>query len=161
MSFKLNTVRDNAGATQPRKVVGRGIGSGLGKTSGRGGKGQTARSGVSLNGFEGGQMPIYRRLPKRGFKGRVNSFCELNFRKLDRLISQNVLKDGGTVDLVFLKNHGMVSKSCRGISLIAGGELTVPLHFFVDRATAGARRVVNGNGGTISIVKSMAERERV
>jgi large subunit ribosomal protein L15 len=161
MSFKLNTIRDNVGATQPRKVVGRGIGSGLGKTSGRGGKGQTARSGVSLNGFEGGQMPIYRRLPKRGFKSRAEALFELHFRKLIRFISSNVLTAGQTVDLDFFIKHRVVSKNCRGVSLIAGGDLPIALTFVVNRVSAGAKQVVEAAGGTVTVLNGSVDSERV
>lgn len=152
MSFKLNTIRDNAGATRARKVVGRGIGSGLGKTSGRGGKGQTARAGVSLNGFEGGQMPIYRRLPKRGFYNvnRVNLY-ELHFRKLAQLIEKGVLTSGQTVDSNFLIQAGLMPRSCVGISLIASGEINIPLKFCITRTTKKAKELVEKAGGSIAI----------
>jgi large subunit ribosomal protein L15 len=152
-SFKLNTIRDNAGALKVRKVVGRGIGSGLGKTSGRGGKGQTARSGVSLNGFEGGQMPIYRRLPRRGFKnpGALRLF-ELHFRKLYSLISQSKLAKGQTVDAAFLISNGLMAKSYDGISLIAQGELEFPLNFSVIRASKKAVELVEKVGGSVTMI---------
>jgi large subunit ribosomal protein L15 len=152
MSFKLNTIRDNPGALKVRKVVGRGIGSGLGKTSGRGGKGQTARSGVSLNGFEGGQMPIYRRLPRRGFKNpRALRLFELHFKKLSSLIGRGVLAEGQTVDSSFLIEKGLMPKSCEGISLIAKGEVPFALNFLVTRASKKALELVKQVGGSVTI----------
>lgn len=151
MSLKLNTIRDNKGAMTARKVVGRGIGSGLGKTSGRGGKGQTARSGVSLNGFEGGQMPIYRRLPQRGFKSRFEKLYELHFRKLEVLVKRGVLKEGETIDLKFLMDHHVVSKQCPGISLISTGESPAKFNFIVNRVSKKAKELVEKAGGTVTI----------
>lgn len=152
MAFRLNEIRDNKGATHSRKVVGRGIGSGLGKTSGRGGKGQTARAGVSLNGFEGGQMPVYRRVPKRGFHnpGRVDLY-ELHFRKLAVLLAKGALKSGETVDTNFLIKSGMMPKYLRGVSLIASGDISVPLNFRVTRASKKAKELVEKAGGTVTI----------
>lgn len=151
MSFRLNTIRDRKGALTRRKIVGRGIGSGLGKTSGRGGKGQTARSGVSLNGFEGGQMPVYRRLPKRGFKSHFEPLYELHYRKLEPLMKRGVLKEGQTVDIKFLIDSGMVSKSCAGVSLICKGEVAAKLNFVVTRASKKARELIEKAGGTVTI----------
>jgi large subunit ribosomal protein L15 len=152
MSFKLNTIRDNPGAMQARKVVGRGIGSGLGKTSGRGGKGQTARAGVSLNGFEGGQMPIYRRVPKRGFNNALAvKFFELHFRKLSGLVARGILGAGQVVDLNFLIEHGLVSKRCEGVSLVSKGELPFAVNFVVSRASAAAKAQVEKAGGSVVI----------
>ncbi|MDR0631228.1 MAG: 50S ribosomal protein L15 [Holosporales bacterium] len=152
MSFKLNELRDNAGAMKKRKVVGRGIGSGLGKTSGRGGKGQTARAGVSLNGFEGGQMPIYRRLPKRGFKRHEQTkTIEIHFNKLSGLISRGLLAEGQTVDVNYLITNGLASKSCERVSLIQKGNITLPLHFVVSKASDGASKQVVAVGGSVKV----------
>jgi large subunit ribosomal protein L15 len=152
MSFKLNELRDNAGAMKKRKVVGRGIGSGLGKTSGRGGKGQTARAGVSLNGFEGGQMPIYRRLPKRGFKRRDNSkTIELHFQKLSGLISRGLLAEGQTVDMNYLISNGLAGKNCERVSLISKGKIPFPLHFIVSKVSASASRSIESAGGSVKV----------
>jgi large subunit ribosomal protein L15 len=151
MSFKLNTIHDNRGALRVRKVVGRGLGCGIGKTSGRGGKGQTARKGVSLNGFEGGQMPIYRRLPRRGF----NACCrfplfELHFGKLAPLATRGVLKENQIIDAAFLTELGIMSRRCRGISLIVNGELPFALNFVVARASKRAVELVAQSGGTVA-----------
>ncbi|MDR1208414.1 MAG: 50S ribosomal protein L15 [Holosporales bacterium] len=152
MSFKLNELRDNFGAMKKRKVVGRGIGSGLGKTSGRGGKGQTARAGVSLNGFEGGQMPIYRRLPKRGFKRHDQiKTVELHFQKLAGLISKGILVEGQTVDLNYLISNGLASKNCERVSLISRGDVTLPLHFIVSRVSASAQQLIESKGGSVKV----------
>ncbi|MDR0625234.1 MAG: 50S ribosomal protein L15 [Holosporales bacterium] len=153
MSYKLNTIHDNPGALRVRKVVGRGLASGLGKTSGRGGKGQTARAGVSLNGFEGGQMPIYRRLPKRGFKSHSsNDLFELHFDKLKGVIAAGkVAENNGLVDASFLMAAGLMGKSFKGISLVAKGELNVPLSFVVTRVSKKAKELVEKAGGAVSL----------
>ena len=152
MSFKLNTIRDNPGAMKVRKVVGRGIGSGLGKTSGRGGKGQTARAGVSLNGFEGGQMPIYRRLPKRGFKSaHADSLFELHFGKLTSLISSGIVSANQVINSDFLIEKGLMPKYFKGVSLIATGDIDMPLQFQVTRASKKAKELVEKAGGSVTI----------
>lgn len=152
MSFKLHEIRDNKGATHARKIVGRGIGSGLGKTSGRGGKGQTARAGVSLNGFEGGQMPIYRRVPKRGFHNiHQSKLYELHFKKLEALIKKGLLKDGQTIDSSFLMENGLMARYYEGISLIAKGDIALPLKFCVTRASKKAQELVQKAGGIVTI----------
>jgi large subunit ribosomal protein L15 len=151
MSFKLNTIRDNPGAMKVRKVVGRGIGSGLGKTSGRGGKGQTARSGVSLNGFEGGQMPIYRRLPQRGFKSRNAALFEFHFRKLESLLRKITVSDDLVIDANLLISVGMMPKHFKGISLIAMEGVEVPLKFRVTRVSKSAKEFVEKAGGAVFV----------
>ncbi|GHS91195.1 50S ribosomal protein L15 [Alphaproteobacteria bacterium] len=152
MSFKLNEIHDRAGALRVRKVVGRGIGSGLGKTSGRGGKGQTARKGVSLNGFEGGQMPIYRRLPKRGFNNpRAIKLFELHFKKLEALIASDVLKANQTVDSNFLIQNKLMAKKYQGISLISKGLPAIPLNLVVARASKAAKELFEKAGGTVTV----------
>jgi large subunit ribosomal protein L15 len=150
--LKLNEIRDNKGARRHIKLLGRGLGSGKGKTSGRGGKGQTARSGVSLNGFEGGQTPIYRRLPKRGFVniGRCKMY-ELDFHKINRLIKQGHLKDGDAIDGVLLVRAGYMPKHKEGVSLIANGTLDVPVQVCVTRASAKAKEILEKAGGTLVI----------
>ena len=139
MTIKLVDIRDNKGARTRRKIIGRGIGSGLGKTSGRGGKGQTARSGVAINGFEGGQNPIYRRLPKRGFKNihRMKIY-ELSFDKVNKAVEAGLFKAGSTVDRNVLLTSGLMKKWYEGVSLIATGELKHKVSFEVTRATKNA-----------------------
>lgn len=120
--IRLNNIKDNPKAYRKRKILGRGLGSGLGKTSGRGGKGQTARSGSSLNGFEGGQNPIYRRLPKRGFNNfnKLNLY-ELTFKKLETLIENKRIDLNKEINREELIKSGIMKKKCDGISFIATG----------------------------------------
>lgn len=152
MSLRLNEIRDNQGARREKKRLGRGIGSGLGKTSGRGGKGQTARSGVAINGFEGGQTPIYRRLPKRGFKNiHAQSLYELTFEKINVAIEANLIKVDETVDRDVLVKIGFMKKWYDGISLIATGELKYKLALEVTRATKTALQQVGKLGGSVKL----------
>lgn len=149
----LNTIRDNPGARKKPKLIGRGLGSGKGKTSGRGGKGQTARSGVAINGFEGGQTPIYRRLPKRGFKNiHATKRFELTFEKLNRIVAASNLDNGQVIDRDFLVKAGFVHPSFKEISLIATGEPTVKVSVAVDRASKGAQDVAQKAGINVAIV---------
>lgn len=159
MSFKLHEIRDNIGALRKPKLLGRGIGSGLGKTSGRGGKGQTARSGVSLNGFEGGQMPIYRRLPKRGFKSRHYGFYfELHFDKLKALFAAGKVTKDTIINRSFLIEQGIMPKSFQGISLIAKGDpFDQPLKFCVTRASKQAKELVESKGGVVMLEDGAAQ----
>ncbi|MDR0744440.1 MAG: 50S ribosomal protein L15 [Holosporales bacterium] len=152
MALKLNNIRDNLGARSKSKVLGRGIGSGLGKTSGRGGKGQTARSGVRLNGFEGGQTPIYRRLPKRGFVNvHRTKIYELDFFKIVRIMKSGLLKDGSVVDKGFLIKIGYMPASAEGISLIANGRINSPVKVCVTKASAKAKEILEKAGGILTI----------
>ncbi|MDR1333520.1 MAG: 50S ribosomal protein L15 [Holosporales bacterium] len=148
--FKLNSIRDNKGANQKAKLLGRGIGSGLGKTSGRGGKGQTARSGVSLNGFEGGQTPIYRRLPKRGFVnfGRAKLY-ELDFFKISRILKKGLVKEGEAINRELLVKIRYMPAAADGISLIANGEIDVAVNVCVTRSSAKAKEMLEKAGGTL------------
>ena len=152
MKFELNTLKDNPGARTNRKVLGRGIGSGLGKTSGRGGKGQTARTGVAINGFEGGQTPIYRRLPKRGF---VNihrmSMYELDFNKVNQIISKGLLAQDGQIDRELLIRHRYMPKHIEGVSLIANGIPNSAVKIAVTRATKKAQSLLEKAGGSLII----------
>ncbi|MDR1609303.1 MAG: 50S ribosomal protein L15 [Holosporales bacterium] len=150
--FRLNTIRDNKGARQKTKLLGRGIGSGLGKTSGRGGKGQTARSGVSLNGFEGGQTPIYRRLPKRGFVN-VNraKLYELDFYKITRIMGKGLLESGAAIDKDLLVRIGYMPSYMDGISLLANGTIDTAVKVCVTRASAKAKEMLEKAGGTLVI----------
>ena len=152
MVHKINTIRDNEGARQPRKLLGRGLGSGLGKTSGRGGKGQTARSGVSINGFEGGQTPIYRRLPKRGFVNihRIPLY-ELDFYKINRLVEQGLVKADAQIDRDFLIEHGYMPRHIKGVSLLANGTLKSAVKVAVTRATKKAQALLEKAGGSLII----------
>jgi large subunit ribosomal protein L15 len=150
--LKLNNISDNRGARHKSKAVGRGIGSGKGKTSGRGGKGQTARSGVSLNGFEGGQTPIYRRLPKRGFVNvhREKTY-ELDFFKISRILKNGLLSKDGTIDKEFLVKIGYMPAYIRCISLIANGDIDVPVTVCATRASKKAKDMLEKAGGKLTI----------
>ena len=158
--MKLNEIRDNEGARPKFKRVGRGIGSGKGKTSGRGVKGQKARTGVSLNGFEGGQLPIYRRLPKRGF---VNPFrrdyAVLNIGALDAAIEAGRLPAGQPVDEAALKAAGLVRSSSKfaGVRLLAKGEIKRAVSISVSGASAAAIAAVEAAGGSVTVTAPAAE----
>jgi large subunit ribosomal protein L15 len=152
MSFRLDTIKDNPGARTVRKVVGRGIGSGLGKTSGRGGKGQTARSGVAINGFEGGQTPLYRRLPKRGFVNiHQMSMFELDFKKINLIIDKGQLPKDGQIDRQLLIQHRYMPKHIEGVSLIANGTPKAAVKVAVTRATKNAKKLLEQAGGALVI----------
>ena len=150
--IRLNKIKDNPGARTKPKLLGRGIGSGLGKTSGRGGKGQTARSGVRLNGFEGGQTPIYRRLPKRGFVNihRVPLY-ELTLGKIDLLLKTNKIKAGDEITMDLLMQLRVMKKWQEGVSLIATGELAQAVSVEVTRISARAKETIEKLGGKVKI----------
>lgn len=150
--LKLNNLNDNEGARRKPKCLGRGIGSGKGKTSGRGGKGQTARSGVSLNGFEGGQTPLYRRLPKRGFVNiHQMKMYELDFNKIGRIMKNNLLQEGQVIDREFLLKIDYIPSYIEGISLIANGKCESPVKVAVTRASKKAKEMLEQSGGTLTI----------
>ncbi len=152
MTIRLIDIRDNKGARTRRKIVGRGIGSGLGKTCGRGGKGQTARSGVAINGFEGGQNPIYRRLPKRGFNNiHASKYFELTFDKVNVLLANGLIKAGDTIDRNLLIQTGVMKKWYDAVSLVSTGVLKENISFEVTRATKNASAQVEKLGGKIVI----------
>ena len=149
--MKLNEVKDNPGATKNRKRVGRGIGSGTGKTSGSGHKGQKARSGVSINGFEGGQMPIHRRLPKRGFTNIFRKkYVEVNLGRLQAAIDSGRLDAGKPVDAAALVGAGVISKARDGVRILGKGELTAKkIVIHVAGASKSATAAVEAAGGKI------------
>ena len=149
--MKLNEVKDNPGATKNRKRVGRGIGSGTGKTSGSGHKGQKARSGVSINGFEGGQMPIHRRLPKRGFTNIFRKkYVEVNLGRLQAAIDSGRLDAGKPVDAAALVGAGVISKARDGVRILAKGELTAKkIEIHAAGASKAAVIAVEAAGGKI------------
>jgi large subunit ribosomal protein L15 len=151
--MKLNEIRDNAGARANRKRVGRGIGSGTGKTSGSGHKGQKARSGVSINGFEGGQMPIHRRLPKRGFNNIFRKqYVVLNIGALQAAVDAKKLDAKKNVDIDALKAAGLVTKAKDGIRLLGQGELSAKLNIEVAGASASAIAAVEKAGGKVTVL---------
>lgn len=152
--MRLNEIKDNPGAKKVRVRVGRGTGSGIGKTSGRGVKGQTSRSGVALAGFEGGQMPLYRRLPKRGFnKWRRKEFNELTLGRLQAAVDAGKVESGQDLNLAALVNAGVLRREKDGVRLIGGGELKAKVSLIVDHATATAKAAVEKAGGTVTIVE--------
>jgi large subunit ribosomal protein L15 len=158
--MKLNELRDNPGARPKFKRIGRGIGSGKGKTGGRGVKGQKARTGVRLNGFEGGQLPIYRRMPKRGF---VNPFRKdyavLNLGALDRAIEEGRLPANEPIDEAALKAAGLVKTSAKlvGVRLLAKGEIKRAVTISVTGASAAAVAAVQAAGGSVTTTLPVAE----
>ncbi len=151
--MKLNAISDNPGATKNRKRVGRGIGSGTGKTSGSGHKGQKARSGVSINGFEGGQMPIHRRLPKRGFTNIFRKkYVEVNLGRLQTAIDAGKLDASKPVDSAVLLGAGVISKPRDGVRILAKGDLTTKkIEIHAAGASKAAIAAVEASGGKIVI----------
>lgn len=152
--MRLNELKDNEGASKKRVRVGRGIGSGVGKTAGRGVKGQKSRSGVAINGFEGGQMPIYRRLPKRGFsKWRRKVFNELNLNRLQIAIDDGRVDASKPLDVAVLVEAGVLRRAKDGLRLLGSGELKTKVDITVDHATPTARAAVEKAGGSLTIIE--------
>ena len=151
--MKLNEIRDNSGAHYRAKRVGRGIGSGKGKTSGRGGKGQTARSGVALNGFEGGQTPLHRRLPKRGFNNKIfqKDYKVVNLGRLQQALDAGKLAVEGAVDAGKLVAAGVLRRPGDGIRLLAKGKLSAALTIEVAGASKAAIDAVEAAGGKVVV----------
>ncbi|MDE2230173.1 MAG: 50S ribosomal protein L15 [Alphaproteobacteria bacterium] len=149
--MKLNEIKDNRGAHYRAKRRGRGIGSGKGKTSARGGKGQTARTGVALNGFEGGQTPLHRRLPKRGFNREDfrKRYAVVNLGRLQRALDQGALQSGATVKGEDLIKAGVLRRTWDGVKLLAKGELKAPLTLEVAGASKAAVAAVEKSGGKV------------
>lgn len=155
--MKLNELRDADGATKSRKRVGRGIGSGLGKTGGRGVKGQKSRSGVSINGFEGGQMPIYRRLPKRGFKNIFSkNFVEVSLGRVQTAIDAGKLDAKEAVNAEALIKAGVIRRAKDGVRLLGGGELKAKVSFDVAGASKPAIEQVEKAGGSVKLPEAVA-----
>lgn len=151
--MKLNDIRDNSGARHRRLRVGRGIGSGKGKTAGRGQKGAKARSGVSIAGFEGGQMPLHMRLPKRGFNNKkfAKDYAEVNLGLVQKAIDAGKLDISGTVDHAALKAAGLARGGRDGVRLLGKGELTAKVSFSVTGASKGAVDAVEKAGGSVTL----------
>jgi len=151
--MKLSDIADNSGARNKRMRVGRGIGSGKGKTSGRGGKGQTARSGVRIKGFEGGQMPLHRRLPKRGFNNIFRlDFAEINLDRLQEAIDAKLVDVGSVVTAESLVKTGVLRRAKDGMRLLGRGELKSKLNIEVHGASKSAIAAVEKAGGTVKIL---------
>jgi large subunit ribosomal protein L15 len=157
--MKLNGIADNPGARKNRMRIGRGIGSGMGKTGGRGGKGQTARSGVRIKGFEGGQMPLHRRLPKRGF--RNTSFAiklnETNIGKVQAAIDAGLIDTKSPVDAAAMVKAGLMRRAKGGVKLLGDGEFKSKVEFAVYRASKSAIAAVEKAGGTVKILAPAKE----
>jgi large subunit ribosomal protein L15 len=150
--MKLNDLRDNEGATHSKKRLGRGIGSGSGKTAGRGVKGQKARSGVAINGFEGGQMPLYRRLPKRGFNNIfAKSFNIVSLRRIQAAVDAKKLDAKATVDAEALIKAGVIRRAKDGVRLLADGDLKAKLSFDIAGASKAAVEKVEKAGGSVKL----------
>ena len=158
--MKLNELRDNPGARYKSKRLGRGIGSGKGKTSGKGGKGQKAREGVALNGFEGGQLPIYRRLPKRGFHNPFRKeYAPINLDKIEAAVAAGKLDAGEPITEGVLEVAGLVriGRKLAGVRLLARGEVTRPLQISVSGASAAAIAAVQAAGGSVTVTAASAD----
>lgn len=151
--MKLNEIKDNEGARKARMRVGRGIGSGKGKTGGRGVKGQKSRSGVSVYGFEGGQMPLHMRLPKRGFnKPNRVEYAEVNTGGLQRAVDSGRIQAGATLDTAALVAAGIVTHPRDGVRLLGKGAITVALNLTVAGASAAAKAAMEAAGGSVTVV---------
>ncbi|MGO1121182.1 50S ribosomal protein L15 [Rhodovibrionaceae bacterium A322] len=158
--MKLNELRDNPGARKDAKRVGRGMGSGLGKTSGKGHKGQKARRGVAIKGFEGGQMPMHRRLPKRGFNNIFRStFVEVNLGRLQQAIDAGKLDAKKTIDAAAMVEAGIFKNARDGVRVLGNGELTAKVELSVAGATKTAVAAIEKAGGKVTILAKKAEAE--
>jgi large subunit ribosomal protein L15 len=158
--MRLNEIRDRDGATKAKKRLGRGIGSGLGKTSGRGVKGQKARSGVAIKGFEGGQMPLHRRLPKRGFNNIfAKKYNELNLGRVQAAVDSGRLDGKKPITIQALQDAGLIRRAKDGVRLLGHGEITGKLAFEVTGASSSAIKPVEAKGGTVTL-KSITGREK-
>jgi large subunit ribosomal protein L15 len=156
--MQLNQIRDNAGARKKKVRVGRGPGSGIGKTSGKGVKGQHARSGVALAGFEGGQMPLYRRMPKRGFTNLFGTeFAIINLDRLQKAIDGKRLDANTTIDAAALANAGLVRKGTENVRLLGKGQLTAKVTVEVAGASKSAIAAVEKAGGSIKVTAPAVE----
>ena len=159
--MKLNDLRDNKGARQSRVRVGRGIGSGLGKTAGRGQKGQKSREGVSIKGFEGGQMPLHMRIPKRGFNNPfAKDHAEVNLGQIQKLVDAGTLATDGVIDHAALKAAGVARGGKHGVRVLGKGELTAKLSFRVAGASKTAREAIEKAGGSVDVIEVVPAAEK-
>jgi len=153
--MKLNEIRDNEGARHRKMRVGRGIGSGKGKTAGRGQKGQKSRSGVAVKGFEGGQMPLHMRLPKRGFNNPfAKDFAEINLGQIQKLVDLGKLDASAVIDHAALKAAGVARGGKDGVRLLAKGEFSAKLSFKVAGISKGAAAAVDAAGGSVEVIEA-------
>ena len=152
--MRLNDISDNPGAVKKRVRVGRGPGSGKGKTAGRGIKGQKSRSGVSIKAFEGGQMPLYQRLPKRGFNSRKSKklLDQVNLGSIQKLIDTKKLVEDKLIDIAVLRSVGLINKNAVSVKLLANGTLTSKVKIEVSNASEKAKQAVEKMGGELNLV---------
>ena len=156
--MRLNEIRDNDGATKNAKRVGRGIGSGRGKTSGSGHKGQKARSGVAIKGFEGGQMPIHRRLPKRGFNDIFRkAYVEVNVGRIQSAVDAGKLDVAKPIDATALVAAGVISKAKDGVRILGKGALSAKVNLHVAGASKAAANIVEKAGGSVTVANAASE----
>jgi large subunit ribosomal protein L15 len=159
--MKLNDIRDNKGARKERVRVGRGIGSGLGKTAGRGQKGAKARSGVAINGFEGGQMPLHMRLPKRGFNNPFGKdYAEVNIGALQKAIDEGKLEAGAALDQAALNAVGLTRGGKDGVRVLGKGSLSAKLNLTVAGVSKGAREAIEAAGGSVNVIEVVPAAEK-
>ena len=159
--MKLNEIRDNKGARKSRVRVGRGIGSGVGKTGGRGQKGQKSRSGVSVYGFEGGQMPLHMRLPKRAFNNIfAKDYAEVNLGAIQKLIDAKKLDAKGVIDHDALRAAGVARGGRDGVRLLGKGEFSAKLNFKVAGVSKGAREAIEKAGGSVELIEVVPAAEK-
>ena len=152
--MKLSELSDRPGARKVRRRIGRGIGSGKGKTGGRGGKGQTARTGVAVKGFEGGQMPLHRRLPKRGFTNIFRKeFNEVNIGRVQQAIDAGKLDPAAPIDVEALVKAGLLRRALAGVRLLGAGEIKAKVAFTVAGASKSAVAAVEKAGGSVTVIK--------
>jgi large subunit ribosomal protein L15 len=159
--MKLNDIRDNKGARKSRVRVGRGIGSGVGKTAGRGQKGQKSRSGVSVFGFEGGQMPLHMRIPKRGFNNIfAKDYAEVNLGAIQKLVDAKALDTKGVIDHEALKAAGVARGGKNGVRLLGKGALNAKLSFKVAGVSKGAREAIEKAGGSVEVIELVSAADK-
>ncbi|MDB5508169.1 MAG: rplO [Hyphomicrobiales bacterium] len=155
--MKLNGISDNPGSSKNRMRIGRGIGSGMGKQGGRGGKGQTARSGVRIKGFEGGQMPLHRRLPKRGFTNIfATDYNEVNLGRIQQAIEAGKLDAGQTITVDALVAAGVCARARDGVKILGNGELTSKVNLEVASASKSAVAAIEKAGGSVKMLVAKA-----
>jgi large subunit ribosomal protein L15 len=159
--MKLNEIRDNKGARKSRVRVGRGIGSGVGKTAGRGQKGAKARSGVAINGFEGGQMPLHMRIPKRGFNNIfAKDYAEVNLGAIQKLVDAKALDTNSVIDHEALKAAGLARGGRNGVRILGKGALSAKLSLKVAGVSKGAREAIEKAGGSVELIEVVPASEK-
>ena len=159
--MKLNEIKDNPGARKSRVRVGRGIGSGLGKTAGRGQKGQKSREGVSINGFEGGQMPLHMRIPKRGFNNIfAKDHAEVNLGAIQKLVDAGRLSADGTIDHAALKEAGIARGGKDGVRILGKGDFSAKLSFRIAGVSKGAREAIERAGGSVEMIELVSAADK-